>query len=204
MISAELLDSKRVTESQYGRHITQATMKTALTPQQIAAAQAGITPVIGDAASETKPVETTAETKPAEIVAETLAETKPAVPDQSGLVALLQTQLDASNKTNIDLRVELAQANSSVQSLTASQAGLKQIVAGSLSTMRVALSLSKVDMSAMAADALIAEHAAVCAQFSSTFKVGGVAVHSKTEETAKAATGLPKHLVEATRLPKNV
>lgn len=196
MISAELLDSQRVTESQYGRHIQQATMKTALTPQQIAAAQAGITPVTGEAASETVLQNVVAETKPAEVV----AETKPAVPDQTAVIAMLQTQLDAATQSTVNLSVELAQANRKVESLTASQAGLKQIVAGSLSTMRVALNLSKVDLSTMSAESLVAEHGAVASQFASTFKVGGVAAHSQTEETVKtAAVGVPKHLVEATR-----
>lgn len=205
MISAQLLDSTQVTESQYGRHMQIAPMKTALTPNQIAAAQAGVVlPSVVDAAQATTPTEAAptnqAATEPAAAAA---AATEPAPKaDQTALVALLQTQLDAANRANIDLRVELAQATTKVESLTAAQAGLKQIVAGSLSTMRVALSLGKVDLSTMSAETLVAEHAAMSTQFTESFKVGGVAQASSSDETVKpvAPKALDPRMVAATRI----
>ena len=201
------LDSTRMTQSQYGRHIQSATMKTALTPEQIAAAQAGVTmpPAQTGASSQegatTATTETTAETQPANNQAAT-GTAAPAA-DQSAVIALLQSQLDAANKTTVDLRVELAQATAKVEAMTSAQVGLKTIVAGSLSTMRVALGMSKTDLSAMTAETLIAEHAATSKTFTDSFKVGGVAASGAAEAT-KTETGagqpLPAHVLAATRV----
>ncbi len=104
---------------------------------------------------------------------------------------LLQAQVDG-------LTTELAEANASIETLTAQVATLESQLEASateplrviaeerLATMRLPLGLVALDFSKFSTEALLAEYNATSEQFKSVFKIGGVKVSQKEEPKPKA------------------
>lgn len=203
-ISKKHIDSDRMSGQNSGKHYTGLTMKpkTALTDQQVAAILSGASAEAVAALSV--PVAPTAPVVPAapvaqasepateptpEPTAEPTAAVEPAAPvaapvsaqPPADVVAFLQSQVAAANETIVGLRVELRQAGDAVTSMKAMHDPMLKIVANSVTTMKVALGLPKTDLSALTAEALLAEHATTSEAFEKAFKAGGVAAAAPPE-----------------------
>jgi signal peptide peptidase SppA len=168
-------------------------MKTALTEQQIAAIASGATapaaaaPTPGAAAdatpanpesTEKTPVVTEGQTAPAPAAAtptagQTATPASPA-PDAT-LVSYLQGQIKEKDAALVQSGISLKAATDKVADLEASTSGLIAIAVKSTNNMRVALSGTALDMSAMSAAQVLAEHDSVSKQFTTKFVAGGVA-----------------------------
>ena len=109
--------------------------------------------------------------------------TTPELKDQSNVIELLNTQAREKDEKLIAAGVTLATTQAELSALKASQTGLLEIAAASVSNMRVALGLAAVDMSASGAAEMLAEHTKLSAQFTSQYKVGGVAAVMPAEKT---------------------
>lgn len=174
--------------------------KTALTETQVAAIAAGASPEELDVQveAETAPVEVEVEVE-AEAEAEGAsvdAEADGASVDADADAAMkaeletVQAELTAAQEANVAMAAEL-EAIKTAQ--VAELVSLKKIAAGAIEKMRVALSLTPVDMSAYAAETLIAEHKAVTESFTKAFKVGGSASSSVEDESKPKATVTKLH-----------
>lgn len=206
-----ILDSQRVTQSQFGHNLPNPMKRTLNAQTAAAAALAGIdpeslgatTPPAAPAApaATTEAVQGGAEQAPAAETAAPVAAAAPAAqPDP--VTVLLQSQLAASQASLTDMTMQLATANARAASLEAAQPDLARIVAGSVSTMRIALGMSALDLSAVAPAALVAEHKALHAKFTAQFAVGGVAAASSSDAAQTAhqkPTALTQAAVQATR-----
>lgn len=192
-------------------------MKQALTPQQIAAlaagAKLGAPAQTGTTSEETKPTQGAAtegqaasEEAPAAATTETAAQTAAqaaaqAAPDQTAVIDLLKSQLAAAQGEVVELKVSLKASTDKASALEAAQAGLVEIAANSLNNMRIALGMSSINCSAVSVDVLLKDHGAVSAQFTETFKAGGVSAASATESFKPATPdAVAKARVAATRI----
>jgi len=178
-------------------------MKKALTEQHIAAIAAGATSELTEeqkaeqqAAAEAAEKETAAATD--EGKGEEIDE--PAVKPE--LVGFLQSQLKDANAEILSLKISAAKSQETIDSMSASHAGLVAIAAKSVSNMKVALGLSALDLSTMSAEALLAEHASTSETFKSKFQTGGVAAvdPAKDETAAPVISPLHKAHIAATRI----
>lgn len=190
-ISAAHVDRANVTQSKYGHHMaTQSDMKTALTNQQIAAIQAGVPPA---QPTQAQP-EPTAPEASTENTPEPTAETTPATQPSAALELITKQLADAQSQL-IDAKVELQTVKAQLSAAEASQSGMSAIVSASISSMRIALGMSAIDMSAMAPQSLITEHAALTKQFQDKFKAGGVANPSaRSDEAERSAAPDPNRM----------
>ncbi len=151
-------------------------MKLALTEQQIAAMASGVQ-VAASSTEAVVVIEPVVE-KPAEAQAaavEVAAVTTPAVVESAALVPYLQAQVAERDVTLLALSVKHAGLEATVADMSASASGLLAIASASVNNMRIAMGGSAMDMSAMTAVSVLAEHSAISKQFSEKFKVGGVA-----------------------------
>lgn len=165
----------------------------ALTEQQIAALQAAGVPL--EAASTPDPEAEAKAKAEAEAKAKADAEAKAkadaeaalaaATPGADKVLAVLTNQLAEANTALTKANVDLALEKAKVTAFEAVVPGLTKIVAQSISTMRVALGGSAVDLSAMKPEALLAEHATTLSTFQQTFKGG----RSSAAPTAEADKG---------------
>lgn len=199
-----------------GNHMS----RQALTPQQLAAIAAGVAvpganaeagaPAASEQAAEGAPAtEAATETQPENETPATEAATPAATPAkaESEIVAFLRTELAASNEKLVKANVDLAAAQTEITGLKAVLPALTKIVAQSVSNMKVALGGAATDLSAMSAEALLAEHASTSAAFTSKFKVGQVSASrgQESEGSTTAAAVDPHWLakVQATRITPN-
>lgn len=142
-------------------------VKPTLTPEQLAAIEAGIT------ASAEPETETEAESAAEPAVAALAAATEKVTALEAQL-SEATTALEASKQAAID-------AGETTKAFAA-------IVSASTKGMLVALGSSTADLDALSATALLAKHAETSATFKAKFKAGGVAATSATtEESAKPA-----------------
>lgn len=182
---------KKNNSPKYGANLTQGSpVKHTLTEQQIAAIQAGASAGTGSEATEAElaaqaAAEAEAKAKAdaeAKAAAEAGATQAAASAADTNLVAYLQGQLAEAQKTNLELTLKARDEDAKVATLEANLAGFRAIAQASDKHIRVALSLPAV---AHATDAeLLADHAAVKAQFEQKFKVGGVAAVSSSDTSA--------------------
>lgn len=169
---------------QYGANFQKGTpMKVALTEQQIAAmAEAG---ALADAVGSIATSETVV-TDAASVEAKSETQTEPVqakTTEAPELVAFLKTSLAEAQATNVDLTVQLRDAKSQAEAMTATHAALRSIAAASVDRLKVALGGTPGGADALSDTALLAEHATLRAQFESKFKAGGVAAVSATAQS---------------------
>ncbi len=191
---------KEQTAGNYPRGSTM--IRQALTEQQIAAMAAGGGIVAPDAAAVA--AATLAETEAAAALAAkaeadalaAAAAGKVTEPQQenAGVIAFLQAQIKDKDATILAQTVELAGVKSKVASIEANHADLMKIAATSVSNMKIGLGLSKVDLSAMAPELLLAEHASTSTAFAAAFKVGGVAAITPPEKKDEAQAPSAMHM----------
>lgn len=181
-------------------------MRKALTEQEIAAIAAGVAhaaAVEGSTAPEIKPeVDAEASVKaPAAEATETKKENESPAP-AADVLTFVKEQLAEAQARVVDLTVQLKTAGEQIISMKATHDGLVKIAAASVKNMKVALGMTGVDVSSMAADALLAEHAAASDAFQKAFKAGGVAAVNTPDKAEEAAKPAPHHkaLIAATRL----
>ena len=170
--------------------------RTALTTQQIDALAAAGVPLVEDAAAVAAAAATAAA---AALVA------KPAAASaDAGITSYLQGQVVALNASVGDLTAKLATAQAAATASNAVMPNLIKLVAGSIATMRIALNIAAVDLSAASAETVLAEHATVSEAYTKALPVGGVAA-SAALAAAKATTTISDAdrlaRVQATRLP---
>jgi signal peptide peptidase SppA len=196
------LQSAEVTHSQFGNH---SMTKKALTEKDVLAINAGIDTGAEKTAEELAAEKAAADQAAADAAAAAAAAavTQPeAAKDQSAVVALLQTQLAASQAEVVTLKVSAAQVAAERDAAKASVGPMAAIIGASLTQMKVALGMPKVDYSAMAPEALLADHKATAEAFTKAFKAGGVAAVTTEDTAPKGAKADPNHLarVKATAL----
>lgn len=183
-ISATHVDRPQVTQSKYGHHMaTQSDMKTALTQQQIAAIQGGVQL---EQKPETPP-EPTAPEASTEAPAPS-AETPPAA-QPSAAVELMTKQLADAQAQLVEAKVELQGTKAALESAKAAQVDMAAIVSASVSSMRIALGLSAIDLSALTPQSLVAEHTSLTKQFQAQFKAGGIALPSAENDESEQQAG---------------
>lgn len=157
-------------------------VKNALTEQEIAALALGAD-VSGQgiaAAVEAAPVvEAVVETP----VVEAAAVAAPAA--NTEVLALLNTQLAAAQAQVVQLNVELAGVKASADASAAAVTLMRPVVQASVGNLRVALGGVKAGVDLLGDEALVAEQASLSAQFSTKFKVGGVAASSSIASAEK-------------------
>ena len=187
-------------KSKSGANLTKGPhVKNALTEQQIAAMAAGGASASGAlpagdtteaatlAAAAAAAAEAEAEAKAkadADALAATEAAAEGAKPD--AVVSMLQTQLAAAQSQIVALSVDLKVATDAAQASKDSAERMRPIARQAVGNLRVALGGVAAGVDALADDALLAEHANLASQFSTKFKVGGVAAISSSAATEKA------------------
>lgn len=167
----------------------------ALTEAQITAAAAGI--VLDEVITTVaEPVTEVA------AVAAVAAKVTEVVKENDHLVTYLQGQVKDLNASLLSQSVDLAGFKAQVESMKASHAGLVKIAAGAVSTMKIGLGQTKIDLSAMSPETLIAEHAATAAIYITAFRVGGVAALTPPADPSAGPAVDPDHLarIAATRV----
>ena len=112
----------------------------------------------------------------------------------TGVVAMLQAQLKEANASLMQANLDAFALKSQYDAMKASHDGLVLIAKKSVGNMRVALGGSAVDLSAMSAEFVLAEHQSLSAQFASTFKVGGVAAVDAATKTPTKPSVDPRHM----------
>lgn len=204
-IGAKIETVSGMTQSHFGNNKDTGMGKRALTEQQMLAAQAGLDAATG--ADPEKPENTPApdaakpEATAPDAAKPEVTESEPA--KDTELVKLLQTQLATSQAEVVKLKVDAGLVTRDLDALKASVDPMKAIVAASVSQMKVALGMPKVDMTSMSVDTLVAEHKATSESFLKAFKAGGVAAVNTEDATKPAAAAVdPNHMqrVGATRL----
>lgn len=184
-IEAKILDTNRKKEQTALNFQRGVSMKSTLTPEQIAALAAGATAeaaaaaaAAGEKTEEQKAAEVKAaeEAADAEAAAKAAAEAaaKPAAGNDA-VVALLKDQLRDAQASVTTLTLKNAELEAKVKTSDTVLPALLKIAGTSLSNMKVALGFTAVDASKMSPEALLAEHSATSETFASKFKVGGVA-----------------------------
>lgn len=180
-------------KSKSGANLTKGPhVKNALTEQQIAAmAAGGASAASGDtteadtlaAAAAAAEAETKAKADADALAAEAAA-AEGAKPD--AVVSMLQTQLATAQSQIVALSVDLKVAQDAAQASKDSAERMRPIARQAVGNLRVALGGVAAGVDALADDALLAEHANLAAQFTTKFKVGGVAAVSSSAATEKA------------------
>lgn len=153
--------------------------KKTLTEADIAALAAGAT--LEAAAAEAEGAaeqEVEAVVEHVEEVAEQAAE----VDTSAQTIRFVSDQLKAATDDLLAARIALAKSEDKVAELNAVVDPLKAIVAKVTNNMRVACRASSMDLSAMNAAQVLAEHQAIMPTFTSQFKVGGVAAADAVKE----------------------
>jgi signal peptide peptidase SppA len=197
-IQAKILDndSRSHQNKRNINHMGITTMKRALTTAQLAAMAEGVIPqaaaempeVVANAPATdpgqpapapTEPTEPEAAETPAAQVQGVLLEAK------SELVGFLQAQIKEKDAALLDAGVLAAKQQEQMAGLTASLDPMKAIVATSVNNMRLAMGSSAVDMTAMSASEVLAEHARLTPEFKSKFKLNGVAAVSASVASAE-------------------
>lgn len=181
-------------KSKSGANLTKGPhVKNALTEQQIAAMAAG---GASAASGDTTEADTLASVAAAAAEAETKAKAdadalaaeaaaaEGAKPD--AVVSMLQTQLATAQSQIVALSVDLKVAQDAAQASKDSAERMRPIARQAVGNLRVALGGVAAGVDALADDALLAEHANLAAQFTTKFKVGGVAAVSSSAATEKA------------------
>lgn len=172
--------------------------KRPLTPQDIAALQAGataeslgLTPEdVNTGETPEQPQATSAETAPESTEpTPTQAATQPAATSaaDTSVVAYLQGQVTLLTREKVTAEAQLAATQAQMASMQATHDALLAIARGSLSTMKTALSATGFSAEAMTAEQVLAEHAATSEAFKTKFRAGGVAQPTKPTETARTA-----------------
>lgn len=116
------------------------------------------------------------------------------VTSDTGVVAMLQAQLKEANASLMQANLDAFALKSQYDAMKASHDGLVLIAKKSVGNMRVALGGSAVDLSAMSAESILAEHQSMSVQFLANYKVGGVAaVDAATEIPTKPSVD-PRHM----------
>ena len=174
--------------------------RTALTTQQVealvAAGPEAVAAALAAAAAPAEPI--------AAVVAPAAAAALP-----NGVTEYLQGQVVALNSQVGALTAQLGAAQAETTQLKSAQPGLMAVVAGSIATMRIALNIATVDLTAASPEAILAEHAATSETYTKSFKAGGVAVSSAAAAVAAVAAlpgfaGInPLDLAKATRINTN-
>lgn len=171
-------------------------MKTRLTAQQVAAIAAGAA-VTTDASTDpavttaVEQVASPAATQQTEASAEVQTEATNEgaevtnLQDKTPVIEMLQTQLASANEQLIQARVDLQALQTKGSEDTALTASLVAIAAASTNNMRVALGLPIVDMAALGAKEVVSAHTQLSAEFTKTFKAGGVAAVAPQVEAEK-------------------
>lgn len=181
-------------------------VKKTLTEQDIAALAAGVN-VGADVSAET-PVDevagAVAETgAEADVVADAAAdvqdqEVKPEaaaeVAKTDATVKFVSDQLKAAQDDLFATRLELSRLQDKHAEIAAVVTPLKEIAAKAVNNMRVALRSAPLDMGAMSAAQVVAEHLAVASNFTKQFPVGGVASVSGAAEKEKKEFKLDSNL----------
>lgn len=106
---------------------------------------------------------------------------------------LLKEQLKAAQDDLLEAKIEGRKAADKLAEVEAIVNPLKEIAAKAANNMRVALGGSVLDMSAMSAAQVLADHQAVAGNFVQKFKVGGVAAVDAAQEEKKTVVD-PLHL----------
>lgn len=196
------IDSKKQ-PPKYGSNFAKGIpVKNALTEQAIAAMAAGggLTPVAeaavqaaaalaASAAAGTEATVVVDAEKAGEVVAQAVADAEKV--DNSALIAanaqvtLLTGQVSALQAGAVDAQIKLRDAQAALAPASAALEKMRPVVQKSVSNLRVALGMSGAGVETLADDALLAEQEALSAQFTSKFKVGGVAAVSpgKTDDS---------------------
>lgn len=117
---------------------------------------------------------------------------------------LLKEQLKAAQDDLLEAKIEGRKATDKLAEVEAIVNPLKDIAAKAANNMRVALGGSVLDMSAMSAAQVLADHEAVAGNFVQKFRVGGVAAVDAAQEVAKKSHADATHLarVNAARFQK--
>ena len=171
--------------------------KTALTTQQIAELHAAGPEAIAAALAAAAGEKTAAETAAEAAAVAAAATNKPA----AGVVEFLQGQVVTLNAQVGSLSAQISAAQAKVAQAEVTIPALLKVVAGSVATMRIALNIAAVDMSAATPEAVLAEHNATATLYEKNFKAGGVAASSQVAAAkANSLDGInPLDLAKATR-----
>lgn len=142
------------------------------------------------AAAEAETARVAAEAEAARVAAEAAAAeataaaaaaaTKPTVATPDPVVTHLTAQLAASNEAVTAAKIEAASYKAAAESVE----GLLAIARASLGNLYVAFNGSAATAETFNASTIVAEHARMSAQFKEKFRVGGVAVTPKPQESA--------------------
>ncbi|MCP3024963.1 S49 family peptidase [Cupriavidus basilensis] len=150
--------------------------KASLTPQQLAAIEAGasIEAALGTSATPEEIAAAQAAASAGGVdAAAAAAVAAPAA--QTDVVAYLQSQLKAKDTELMEVNIKARGLEATIAESQTSFDGLLAIARDSLQKMSIALGANADAAAAMAPTQLLAEHARVSAQFKERFKVGGVA-----------------------------
>ena len=192
------IDASKISMDNRGNSPQGGIMKQTLKPEQLlaAAAEGVVTGIAPDAAAILAATEAQAAKDAADAAAIEAAKPPASEPvAEVGVVALLQAQLKDAQSALMQANVDNSKLTDQLAGMKASHDGLVAIAKKSVSNMRVALGGSAADLSALTADALLAEHQSLSTQFASTFKVGGVAaVDAAQAVTPKPAVADPQHM----------
>src|SRR5574340_924681 len=156
--------------------------KKTLTEADITALAAGVTLEAAAAEGEgdvAQGVEAQVEEAPA---AEAAVEQAAEVDTSAQTLKFVSDQLKAATDDLLAARIALSKSEDKVAELTAVVDPLKAIVAKATNNMRVACRASSMDLSAMNAAQVLAEHQAILPTFASQYKVGGVAAADAVKE----------------------
>lgn len=169
-----------------------------------AVADASVAAVETPAAVETSATEDTGEQ--AQAAVETPAAVVETKSPSADLVSFLQAQVKERDQQVLDLTLSNRDLKAKVDTMQVTHAPMVKIVQDSISKMKVALGGSAVDLSGLAAEAVLEEHARASADFQKVFKVGGVAitapVNKQVDEAAAAASSLESAKLAAVRFGK--
>jgi len=119
-------------------------------------------------------------------------------PDQTALVAFLQTEMRTAQASLAEAQFKLREAQAKLDEQSATHSAFAEIARASLSTMQVALN-APVSAAALGSADLLAEHKRIQAVFTDKFAVGGVAATNPSDGKPKAALVNP---LFASMLPK--
>ncbi len=104
-------------------------------------------------------------------------------PTASEVLAGVQEELEAAGIQIADLTAQVASLNEDLSAFKTDD--LRVVAEERVSVMRVALGMTKVDMSEFSANSLMAEYKALDKQFKKTFQTGGIVTQALEEESPK-------------------
>lgn len=145
-----------------------------------------------DTVIETEASEQTEQTVEVEAAESTEAvepEAETAETAETDVTATLQeelTELQAAIETErVDMQAKLAEAEAKVTAVEAAAQGLKDIVAGQVSKMRIGLRFAPADMTALSAGALVTEFENTAEAFMKALPVGSVVPENTVKPKAE-------------------